>query len=114
MGSHTVQETFELVLRRNTGELEFHQAVQEVFDSLALIQKRHPEYAAAAILERLTEPERQIIFRVPWVDDHGNVQVNRGFRVEFNSVLGAIQRRIAFSRERELKHHQVSRFRTNF
>jgi glutamate dehydrogenase (NADP+) len=76
------------VYRHNPGEREFHQAVNEVFESLAPLSDRHPEYADAAILQRICEPERQIIFRVPWVDDSGHVQINRGFRVEFNSALG--------------------------
>jgi glutamate dehydrogenase (NADP+) len=76
------------VFRRNPGETEFHQAVNEVFDTLAPLSARHPEYTDAAILQRICEPERQIIFRVPWMDDAGNVQINRGFRVEFNSALG--------------------------
>lgn len=76
------------VFRRNPGEAEFHQAVTEVFESLEAVSLKHPEYAEAAILQRLCEPERQIIFRVPWVDDQGRVQINRGFRVEFNSALG--------------------------
>ena len=76
------------VFRRNPGETEFHQAVVEVFDSLEPVLRKHPEFREAAILQRICEPERQIIFRVPWVDDHGQVQINRGFRVEFNSALG--------------------------
>ncbi|WP_055603003.1 NADP-specific glutamate dehydrogenase [Streptomyces aureus] len=76
------------VRRRNPGEAEFHQAAAEVLDSLAPALERHPEYAETGILERLCEPERQLLFRVPWVDDHGTVRVNRGFRVEFNSALG--------------------------
>ena len=76
------------VLRRNAGEPEFHQAAREVFGSLGQVVDRHPRYAEAAVLERLTEPERQLIFRVPWTDDAGRVRVNRGFRVEFNSALG--------------------------
>ncbi|MDO5644657.1 MAG: NADP-specific glutamate dehydrogenase [Dermabacter sp.] len=88
MADSSLHATLDKVLRRNAGEPEFHQAVKEVFESLEAIQERHPEYAAAAVLERLTEPERQIIFRVPWVDDHGTVQVNRGYRIEFNSALG--------------------------
>src|ERR671927_483116 len=76
------------VLARNPGEAEFHQAVAEVFESLGPVHDRHPEFLEAAILERLCEPERQIIFRVPWTDDHGRVQINRGFRLEFNSALG--------------------------
>ena len=84
----TLQDTFDRVLRRNPGEPEFHQAVREVFESLEVVQSRHPEYQDHGILMRLCEPERQIIFRVPWVDDEGTVQVNRGFRVEYNSALG--------------------------
>lgn len=76
------------VLRRNAGELEFHQAVVEVLESLGRVIAKKPEYADHALIERLCEPERQIIFRVPWVDDAGNVQINRGFRVQFNSALG--------------------------
>ncbi|MCA0330994.1 MAG: NADP-specific glutamate dehydrogenase [Actinobacteria bacterium] len=76
------------VLKRNPGETEFHQAVHEVLDSLGPVVAKHPEYADAAVIRRICEPERQIIFRVPWVDDQGNVQLNRGFRVEFNSALG--------------------------
>ena len=83
-----LRSTYDQVLHRNPGEPEFHQAVREVFESLEVIQGRHPEYNDAGILMRLCEPERQIIFRVPWVDDAGVVQVNRGFRVQFNSALG--------------------------
>src|SRR5690625_4201514 len=83
-----LQDTFDQVLHRNPGEPEFHQAVREVFESLEVIQGHHPEYNDAGILMRLCEPERQIIFRVPWVDDEGTVRVNRGFRVEYNSALG--------------------------
>ncbi|WP_128376417.1 NADP-specific glutamate dehydrogenase [Streptomyces cavernae] len=76
------------VCRRNPGEAEFHQAAAEVLPSLAPALDRHPEYLGTGIVERLCEPERQLIFRVPWLDDRGDVQVNRGFRVEFNSALG--------------------------
>jgi glutamate dehydrogenase (NADP+) len=76
------------VIRRNPAEPEFHQAVLEVFESLGPVLDRNPEYTEAAVLARLCEPERQIIFRVPWVDDAGRIQINRGFRVEFNSALG--------------------------
>jgi glutamate dehydrogenase (NADP+) len=79
---------FDTVLQRNAGEAEFHQAVQEVLESLTPVVARNPEYADFGLLERLCEPERQIIFRVPWVDDSGRVHINRGFRVEFNSALG--------------------------
>ncbi|MGP7960017.1 NADP-specific glutamate dehydrogenase [Sanguibacter sp. A247] len=84
----SLEPVFEQVLRRNPGETEFHQAVREVFDSLGPVLEKNPQYADAAVLQRICEPERQIIFRVPWVDDAGRVQINRGFRVEFNSALG--------------------------
>ncbi len=83
-----VRPAFEAVLRRNPGEPEFHQAVHEVLASIAPVLQEHPHYLEDGILERLVEPERQIIFRVPWVDDAGRVQVNRGYRVQFSSVLG--------------------------
>lgn len=76
------------VRRRNLGEPEFHQAVEEVLESLGRVIAKHPDYADDALIERICEPERQIIFRVPWVDDQGQVQINRGFRVQFNSALG--------------------------
>jgi glutamate dehydrogenase (NADP+) len=79
---------FDDVLRRNAGEAEFHQAVHEVLNNLGPVIAKHPKYADAAIIQRLCEPERQIIFRVPWLDDSGAVHINRGFRVEFNSALG--------------------------
>lgn len=84
----SLTEMYETVVRRNPGEAEFHQAVREVFESLGPVLKRRPEYTRWRVLESICEPERQIIFRVPWVDDAGDVQINRGFRVEFNSVLG--------------------------
>jgi glutamate dehydrogenase (NADP+) len=76
------------VVRRNAGEPEFHQAVHEVLESLGRVVAKHPHYLDLALIERICEPERQIIFRIPWVDDHGRVQINRGFRVQFNSALG--------------------------
>ena len=76
------------ILNKNAHENEFSQAVIEVLDSLAPVLKEHPEYLENGILERIVEPERIIIFRVPWVDDAGKVQVNRGYRVEFNSAIG--------------------------
>jgi glutamate dehydrogenase (NADP+) len=76
------------VLRRNAGEEEFHQAVREVLESLGRVIAKHPDYLEGALIERICEPERQIIFRVPWTDDRGQVQINRGFRVQFNSALG--------------------------
>ena len=76
------------VKAKNAGEPEFYQTVQEVAESLTLVFERHPAYREAKILERIIEPERVIMFRVPWQDDRGNVQVNRGFRIEMNSALG--------------------------
>lgn len=76
------------VLRRNPNEPEFHQAVDEVLESLGRVIAKHPHYADNALIERICEPERQIIFRIPWLDDQGRVQINRGFRVQFNSALG--------------------------
>jgi glutamate dehydrogenase (NADP+) len=90
------QGVYDQVLKRNPAEIEFHQAVKEVLDCLGPVLQRHPEYARAHILERLVEPERQIIFRVPWQDDRGNLHVNRGFRVEFNSALGPYKGGIRF------------------
>ncbi|MBG7588383.1 NADP-specific glutamate dehydrogenase [Rothia kristinae] len=86
--SEKIDGFYREVLRRNPGEPEFHQAVGEVFGSLGLLLEQDPAYGEHGLIERLVEPERQLIFRVPWVDDHGRVQVNRGFRVQFNSALG--------------------------
>lgn len=83
-----IESIYSSVVRRNPGESEFHQAVREVLDSIVPALDKHAEYAEAKIIERICEPERQIIFRVPWEDDRGEVHINRGFRVEFNSALG--------------------------
>jgi glutamate dehydrogenase (NADP+) len=83
-----IQRVYEEVLKRNPGETEFHQAVREVLDSLEPVLEKHPEYVDVNVLDRIVEPERQLMFRVPWQDDKGNIQVNRGFRFEFNSALG--------------------------
>lgn len=87
-GTQYVQQVFETVKKRNPHEVEFHQAVKEILDSLVPVFDKHPHYMEQGVLERIVEPERQIIFRVPWVDDEGKVQVNRGFRFEFNSAIG--------------------------
>jgi glutamate dehydrogenase (NADP+) len=84
----SVQGIYDEVLRRNRGETEFHQAVREVLESLAVVVDRHSEFTEMKTVQRICEPERQIIFRVPWQDDRGEVHINRGFRVEFNSALG--------------------------
>jgi len=91
-----IQAVYDEVLKRNPGEIEFHQAVKEVLECLAPVLDKHPEYVRAKILDRLVEPERQVIFRVPWQDDRGNFQVNRGFRIEFNSALGPYKGGIRF------------------
>src|SRR5256712_5669362 len=83
-----IEEVMNQVKAKNPAEPEFHQAVQEVFESLRLVLTKHPEYKAARILERIVEPERVIMFRVPWFDDQGNIQVNRGFRIQMNSAIG--------------------------
>jgi len=83
-----VKAILDQVIKRNPGEVEFHQAVSEVLESVEPVLEKHPEFKQAKILERIVEPERQIMFRVPWLDDKGQVQVNRGFRVEFNSAIG--------------------------
>ena len=83
-----VSSYYDMLLKRNAGEPEFHQAVAEVLDSLKIVLNKDPHYADYGLIQRLCEPERQLIFRVPWVDDNGDVQVNRGFRVQSNSALG--------------------------
>jgi glutamate dehydrogenase (NADP+) len=86
--SDAVARLMDDVKAKNPEQVEFHQAVLEVAESLQLVLDRHPEYRSAKILERIIEPERVILFRVPWVDDQGEVQINRGFRVEMNSAIG--------------------------
>lgn len=83
-----VDGVIEKVKERNKGDEEFHQAVEEVLKSLEPVLAKHPEYIEERILERLVEPERQIMFRVPWIDDNGDIQVNRGYRIQFNSAIG--------------------------
>ena len=86
--SDYIRDIIAEVKAKNPSEPEFHQAVQEVVESLALVLDRHPEYRSAKILERMLVPERVIIFRVPWVDEQGEVQVNRGYRIQMNSAIG--------------------------
>ena len=83
-----ISPIFQEIIKRNPGEVEFHQAVREVLESLGPVLVKYPEFAHRKIIERICEPERQIIFRVPWTDDNNHVHINRGFRVEFNSALG--------------------------
>src|SRR6266545_7186167 len=87
MGAY-VEDLLTQVVTRNPGEPEFHQAVREVVESLEPTLDRNPRYRESKVLERIIEPERVIMFRVPWVDDHGEVQINRGYRVEMNSAIG--------------------------
>ncbi|GAB3213207.1 NADP-specific glutamate dehydrogenase [Marinactinospora thermotolerans] len=87
-GDERIEALHAQILERNPGEREFHQAVGEVLETLAPVLRQRPEFVEARLIERICEPERQIIFRVPWTDDAGDIHVNRGFRVEFNSALG--------------------------
>ncbi len=91
-----VKDVLAQLVSRNPGEKEFHQAAEEVLQSLEVITEKNPQFQKAGLLERLVEPERQIMFRVPWVDDNGNVQVNRGFRVQFNNAIGPYKGGIRF------------------
>ncbi|MFL1377550.1 MULTISPECIES: NADP-specific glutamate dehydrogenase [unclassified Nocardiopsis] len=91
-----VRAAYERVVRRDPDQAEFRQAVLEVLETLSPVLVQHPEYVDAGILERLCEPERQIVFRVPWRDDRGRVHVNRGFRVEFNGALGPFKGGLRF------------------
>lgn len=86
--SEYVKKLMAEVKAKNPSEPEFHQAVEEVFDSLDIVLERHPEYRSAKILERMVEPERVMMFRVPWMDDQGEVHINRGFRINMNSAIG--------------------------
>ncbi|MFB3918233.1 MAG: NADP-specific glutamate dehydrogenase [Terriglobales bacterium] len=94
--SENLEAIYQVVIGRNPGEAEFHQAVREVFESLGPVLVKYPEFAEAKIIERICEPERQLIFRVPWQDDRGEVQINRGIRVQFNSALGPYKGGIRF------------------
>lgn len=103
-----VQEVMELVKKNNPGETEFHQAVQEVLDSIGpAIEAHEEEYRRTKLLERLMEPERSISFRVPWVDDEGELHVNRGYRIQFNSAIGPYKGGLRF-------HPSVNRSTMNF
>jgi len=91
-----VDRTLESLIKRDPGQPEFHQAAAEVLHSLKSVIEGNPKYEKEALLERLVEPERQIVFRVPWVDDKGEVHVNRGFRVQFSSAIGPIKGGLRF------------------
>ena len=92
-----LKRVYEGLEKRNANEPEFLQAVREVLESIQPVVEKHPEYEKAGLIERLVEPERIITFRVPWVDDQGKVQVNRGYRVQFNSAIGPYQGRACAS-----------------
>ena len=94
--SSAVEQFMSQVIARNPAEPEFHQAVHEVAESVLPLYERHPEFRDGRVLERIVEPERVLIFRVPWVDDSGQVQVNRGFRIEMNSAIGPYKGGIRF------------------
>jgi len=95
--ANLTEKYLEIVKQRNPGETEFQQAVEEVLHSLEPVIAKHPEYENAALIERLIEPERVISFRVPWVDDAGKVQVNRGYRIQFNSAIGPYKGGVRFA-----------------
>jgi len=83
-----LQTIYQEIIARNSGETEFHQAVHEVLDALGPVLAKYPEFSEHKIIQRISEPERQLIFRVPWQNDKNQVEINRGFRVQFNSALG--------------------------
>jgi len=91
-----MEEILKSVMARDPHEKEFHQAVKEVLETIQPVLERNPEYRQAALLERITEPERVIMFRVPWMDDDGQVHVNRGFRIQMNSAIGPYKGGIRF------------------
>ena len=92
-----VEKYIEIAAQKNPGEPEFLQTVEEVLTSIEPVLEAHPEYVKAGLVERLIEPERGISFRVPWVDDEGNVHVNRGYRYEFNSAIGPYKGGLRFA-----------------
>ena len=97
-GKEYVLSVLEQVEKRNSNEKEFLDAVKEVALSLIPVFDKHPEYIQEGLLERIVEPERQIMFRVPWIDDAGNVQVNRGYRIQFNSAIGPYKGGLRFTK----------------
>ncbi len=97
MAKRIVDEYIEIAKKRNPGEPEFHQTIEEVLGSLEPVLKKHPEYVKSGLIERLIEPERMVSFRVTWVDDKGKVQVNRGYRVQFSSAIGPYKGGLRFA-----------------
>ena len=102
-------DLLETVKKRNAGEPEFIQAVTEVFESLQPVVEKRQDLVDAGVFERIVEPERQIMFRVPWVDDNGKTQVNRGFRIQFNSAIGPYKGGIRLHPSVYHRYHQVPR-----
>src|SRR5258707_8180932 len=105
-----VAELMAEVKAKNPAEPEFHQAVQEVVDSLTIVLEQHPEYQHEKILHRIIEPERVIMFRVPWRDDQGNLHVNRGFPIQMNSAIGPYKSGLRFSPTGNFRILQISPF----
>src|SRR4030043_1632354 len=94
--SKRIDEFMAKVIEKNPGQPEFHQAVREVVESVAPFIEKHPKYEKAKVLERMVEPERVIMFRVPWTDDKGEIQVNRGYRIQMSSAIGPYKGGIRF------------------
>src|SRR5437773_12172585 len=104
-GSNFVRDLMAEVKTKNPGEIEFHQAVQEVVESLDLVLERRPEYRSSRIIERMVEPERVVMFRVSWQDDRGTYQINRGYRIEMNSAIGPYKGGLRFHASVNLSIH---------
>ena len=104
-----IHDTITRLQHSSPAQAEFYQAVEEVLESIGPVLEADDRYRRHSIIERITEPERQIMFRVPWVDDAGNVQVNKGYRIEFSSTLGPYKGGLAVSSQCQCGHHQVSR-----
>jgi glutamate dehydrogenase (NADP+) len=102
-----LKRVYDGLAARNAHEPEFLQAVREVLESIQPLVEKHPEYEKAGLIERMVEPERIITFRVPWVDDAGKVQVNRGYRVQFNSAIGPYKGGLRFHPSRQPEHPEV-------
>ena len=102
-----IKRVYDQVVARDGDQPEFLQAVREVFETLQPVVEKHPEYEKAGVLERIVEPERTIKFRVAWVDDEGKVQVNRGYRIQFNSAIGSVQGRTTLPPDRDRVRRQV-------
>ena len=108
-----VNEFMAKVIAKNPGESEFHQAVKEVVESLMPFIEENPKYHYAKVLERMVEPERVMMFRVPWVDDNGEIQVNRGFRIQMNSAIGPYKGGLRFHPTVNLGILEIPGFRTS-